>query len=154
MSSFFDDILENKRFVDKQDLFKQFSKVNLTFEEESTSTSSLNEIFEKLEKDPNAEITLQEAKLVDEQNQKNIKEAKVVLKEINSIKDSIVKYVKESGDGFVLSLKNKSRLTNYANSVFGGNKTEITFEDYVTLLELKKLLDYEDASEMLFEEYK
>lgn len=154
MSSIFDDILENKRVFDPQDLFKGYKAEVKEDIPLSENIVELNKIFKKLEENPNAEITIEEVKLVDKQNEENLQEAKQVLREISDIKNSITEFVNNSGDGFVLDLTNKSRLKQYSNAVFGENKNQITFEDYITLLELKKLLDYKDASDMLFEEYK
>ena len=154
MSSIFDDILENKRVFDPQDLFKGYKAEVKEDIPLSENIVELNKIFKKLEENPNAEISMEEVKLVDKQNEENLQEAKQVLREISDIKNSITEFVNNSGDGFVLDLTNKSRLKQYSNAVFGENKNQITFEDYITLLELKKLLDYKDASDMLFEEYK
>lgn len=154
MSSIFDDILENKRVFDPQNLFKGYKAEVKEDTPLSENIVELNKIFKKLEENPNAEISMEEVKLVDKQNEENLQEAKQVLREISDIKNSIIEFVNNSGDGFVLDLTNKSRLKQYSNAVFGENKNQITFEDYITLLELKKLLDYKDASDMLFEEYK
>ena len=155
MSSIFDDILENKRVFDPQNLYKGYKSEPVEEDKPvSESIAELNKIFKKLEDNPEAEISLEEVKIVDKQNEENLQEAKQVLREISDIKSSIIKFVNDSGKGFVLDLKNKNRLKQYSNAVFGENKNQITFDDYITLLELKKLLDYKDASDMLFEEYK
>lgn len=155
--SFFDDIFENKRFVDDPDLFKKFKqeRKNTSVEDAvPASIMQLQEILEKSRIDSNAQLTFEEAKLIDARTEENINEGKRVLKQISKIKSDLIDDIKSNGDGFSLSLKNKSRLKNCANAIFGNNKEEITYDDYITLLELKKLLDYQDGLDLLEGEYK
>lgn len=155
--SFFDDIFENERFVNESDLFKKIMEERKTTEKETVvppSIIKLQEILEKSRIDKGAQLTLEEAKLIDARNEMNITEGKKVLKQISKIKTDLIDDVKSNGDGFTLSLKNKSRLKNCANAIFGNDKNEITYDDYITLLELKKLLDYQDGLDLLEGEYK
>ena len=113
----------------------------------------LQKILDKSRIDKGAQLTMEEAKLIDARNKQNISEAKTVLKQISKIKSDLIDDIKNNGNGFTLSLRNKSRLKNCANAIFRSNKEEITYDDYITLLELKKLLDYEDGAELLEGEY-
>ena len=154
--SFFDDIFENKRFAEDQALFKKFPLEQRKETSEPVVPPSIIEVQKILDKsriDKGAKLTMDEAKLIDARNKQNISEAKAVMKQISKIKSDLIDDIKNNGDGFTLSLRNKSRLKNCANAIFGSNKEEITYDDYITLLELKKLLDYEDGAELLQGEY-
>jgi hypothetical protein len=154
--SFFDDIFENKRFTEDPELFKKFLLEQRKETSEPVVPPSIIELQKILDKsriDKGAQLTMDEAKLIDARNKQNISEAKTVMKQISKIKSDLIDDIKNNGDGFTLSLRNKSRLKNCANAIFGSNKEEITYDDYITLLELKKLLDYEDGAELLQGEY-
>ena len=154
--SFFDDIFENKRFAEDPELFKKFLLEQRKETSEPVVPPSIIELQKILDKsriDKGAQLTMDEAKLIDARNKQNISEAKTVMKQISKIKSDLIDDIKNNGDGFTLSLRNKNRLKNCANAIFGSNKEEITYDDYITLLELKKLLDYEDGAELLQGEY-
>lgn len=114
-----------------------------------------DEDFEKLleyaRQNPEKPFTEVDAKIVSDKLEETKREAKVLLKEIRDKKDHLYNKVKQSSDAFSLSIKNNSLLKRSSNRVFGGNKNHITFDDYITLLEMRKQIQFNESVDLLVE---
>ena len=113
-------------------------------------------MFERLlaeaRENPTKPFTKEEAFIISKKLEENKKEAKVLLKNIKDKKDSLYKRVVNSPDKFNLDISKNSNLKRSANRVFGGNKQEVTYEDYATLLEMRKQLQLNESLDILARE--
>lgn len=112
--------------------------------------TELEILLEKSRRSPNQKFTKEEAALLNREKEVLDKEVDTVLKEINTLRESINKNVSDSNDSYTLKLNSSQR--SAAIEVFGEEKTELTYADYTTLLELKKLLDIDETFAIISEE--
>ena len=159
-SKFIDDVYTNEYIPKEKSIY---SKENLQFEEElkkEVEKKQLedipDELFERLlaeaRENPTKPFTKEEAFIISKKLEENKKEAKVLLKNIKDKKDSLYKRVVNSPDKFNLDISKNSNLKRSANRVFGGNKQEVTYEDYATLLEMRKQLQLNESLDILARE--
>lgn len=129
-----------------------FNKLNVDSRlsnNESLSDSELETLLEESRRNPYRKFSKEEAALLTKEKELLDKEVDTALKEISNLRNNISEEVSASNDAFVLSLNESQRIA--AIEVFGEEKTEITYEDYTTLLELKKLLDIDETFDLLTE---
>lgn len=113
------------------------------------SNTELETLLERSRRNPNLKLNASEAALLDKEKEILDKEVDTVLGEIHNLRESISKEVLSSTDSYVLKLNENQQSSSI--EVFGERKTEITYEDYMTLLELKKLLDVDETFDLLTE---
>lgn len=153
--NFFDDIYDNKLIFDKKALYKTKEKsFNKTIEKEIKEQiefrdSDLELLLDKARKNPTALFTKDEAEMVLNKLEETKKEAKKTLNEIKEMKEFHYDKASKAQDKFELDISDNSLLKRSANRVFGGNKKQITYEDYATLIEMKKELEAPEALELL-----
>lgn len=138
----------------KNNSFKQentFSKEKYSEEELKTKSedfAEINNIIDAIrENAEEANKPLNKA-IFKRLSEKNHKDFSSLLKETQQLKNNLYKKVSESKKGFVLDLSKNSELKEHANNIFGNNKTSISFEDYMTLLELKRTLEIDEIIEV------
>jgi hypothetical protein len=74
----------------------------------------------------------------------NLKDFEVVKADIIRQKNNLDKNIKENKGGFSVNISKRNSLKRNYIEVFGKKSDVITYEDYSTLLELKKLLDIDE----------
>ena len=143
-----------------EDSFVKQSKDTIT-ENSSNSKAMPDEKLYKMSQDDAIleniidEIRADSTKMSDENYRKifnyvveeNAKEFAEVKELVQKEKDALYNKVKQ-GQSFSASIKNKSQLRSYYRDVFGKNKTEISFEDYMVLLEMKRVLEIDEQISM------
>ena len=80
--------------------------------------------------------------------QENLNNFIEVKKGISEEKASIVERVRKGQHKHSADISRKHSLKRNYNEVFGKNSTTISYEDYLTLLEMKKLLDVDEQIEL------
>ena len=113
------------------------------------TNTELETLLERSRRNPNLKLNANEAALLDKEKELLDKEVDTVLGEIHNLRESISKEVLTSTDSYILKLNENQQSSTI--EVFGERKTEITYEDYMTLLELKKLLDVDETFDLLTE---
>ena len=108
----------------------------------------LNNIIDEIRENPENASKPYNRAVFKQLSEKNQKDFSILLNETKAIKDSLYKKVSNSNKGYILDIKNNSELKVHANNIFGNNKTSITFEDYMTLLELKRTLEIDEMIEV------
>lgn len=154
-NSVFDDLFENKKLFEKKELFQQYEKsVKKTIEENKTETNDLDieQLLLKARENPEKLLNEEEVDLLLRRKNENVKRGNETLARVINLKNQLKKEVDLVG-GYNLDISKKQSLMNHANAVFGNNKTEITFDDYVTLLEMRKLLELKDSEELFTREF-
>lgn len=154
-NSVFDDLFENKKLFEKRELFQQYEKsVKKTIEENKTDTNDLDieQLLIKARENPEKLLNEEEVDLLLRRKDENIKKGNETLARVINLKNQLKKEVELVG-GYNLDISKKQSLINHANAVFGNNKTQITFDDYVTLLEMRKLLELKDSEELFTREF-
>lgn len=156
--------MSNKKFFD--DIYNQ--KLNLSFKDISRDTSikpdkfkksiavnytktNLEDLITKARNNPYEKFSEEEAEIINKELQKNLTEARELISEIKKVKDDIYKEVSESEHKFTLDISNNTSLKEAANNIFGGNKTKVTYEDYVVLLEMKKQIQFDETRSLMNE---
>ena len=145
------DLDANFSSIERRKGSRDFNKIveNRIKENISFTNSELETLLETSRRNPNRKFTSNEVALLNKEKELLDSEVDVVLKEIHNLRENISNDVLTSNDSFVLKL-NENQI-NASIEVFGETKTEITYEDYMTLLELKKLLDVDETFELLTE---
>lgn len=145
------DLDANFSSIERRKGSRDFNKIveNRIKENISFTNSELETLLETSRRNPNRKFTPNEVALLNKEKELLDSEVDAVLKEIHNLRENISNDVLTSNDSFVLKL-NENQI-NASIEVFGETKTEITYEDYMILLELKKLLDVDETFELLTE---
>ncbi len=88
-----------------------------------------------------------EKKVLKEKVLRNRVKAEKIREQIYNIKNRIKEKAKDNS--YIHDISKSSALKKAANDVFGGNKTKITYEDYVYLLELKDEIIINESIDIL-----
>jgi len=150
----FDDIYNQKVDLSFKDLSRDTSLKSKDFKKiltEDYAPESIENILEAARNNPYRKFSEEEANIINKELQKNIKEAKELISEIKKRKEDIYDEVSNSENKFTLKIENNASLLEAANNVFGGNKNSITYEDYVTLLEMKKQIQFNETRDLMNE---
>jgi len=117
------------------------------------SDERIESLFSEVYNNSNIEnankLTEFEKQVVDEQIIRARKKADKITEELQKSKAEILSRVK--GKTFTLDISRSQRLRASANNIFGGDKTEITYEDYLKLLEMQKQIIVNESSDILNE---
>ena len=155
---FFDDVYDNKLIFDKKALYKNKDNTlkDLIQKEAKESLEYTDEdlelLLKKARENPTLLFTKDEAELVANKLSETKKEAKKVLNQIRDLKDFHFEKASKAEDKFNLDISKNTNLKRSANRVFGGNKKEISYEDYVTLIEMKKQIEMNEGFDLLLGE--
>lgn len=152
MSNIFDDIYKKKLNLNFRNLNYKTSdfvetKLDVSLVDDETLDVLFNNLYNKFETDDVPRYTENEIKIIDEKIKRNRKEAKVIRDQLTDFKNEVIDTVKNKA--FVLNIKGSNTLKRASNNIFGGNKTEITYEDYLVLLEMKQQIILNEASDIL-----
>ena len=150
----FDDIYNQKVDLSFKDLSRDTSLKSKDFKKivtEDYPPESIENILETARNNPYKKFSEDEANIINKELQKNIKEAKELISEIKKRKEDIYDEVSNSENKFTLKIENNASLLEAANNVFGGNKNTISYEDYVTLLEMKKQIQFNETRDLMNE---
>ena len=104
-------------------------------------------IYNKKSSEEGYDLNEFERSVIDEQLIRARKQADELVKEIYKTKDKIVDRCKDNA--FVLDISRSTALKKAANNVFGGNKTKITYEDYLALGEMKREIIVNETNDIL-----
>lgn len=77
----------------------------------------------------------------------NMREFSNIRDLVEKEKDSIYKRVKENST-FSVDISKKKEMRNYYKEIFGKRSNQISFDDYVALLEMKRLLEIDEQVEV------
>jgi hypothetical protein len=146
------DIYNNRPNFKPSEIYKSFRKDLVEAIEQSElnsidsmSDEQLEELVAQVRNDPQRNFTKLEAKEINKRLDSTLNEAKSTLEEIKLLKDNLDRKIKKDSNAYSLDISKNSELQKYSNNVFGGNKKSITYDDYITLLELKKQLEIDEA---------
>jgi hypothetical protein len=116
--------------------------------EASENIEIINNIIDEIRENPENASKSYKRAVFKKLSEKNHQDFSNLLDETKQLKENLYKKVKESKKGYILDLTNNSELKEHANNIFGNNKSSITFEDYMTLLELKRTLEIDEMIEV------
>lgn len=88
-----------------------------------------------------------EKKVLKEKVLRNRIKAENIRKSLLDLENEIINKVKNKT--YILDISKSTNLKRASNDIFGGNKKQITFEDYLYLLELKEEIIVNEASDIL-----
>lgn len=152
-----DDVYKNTYVDEEKDIYSE-EKASLSEEIKAAAKEKVlldvdDETFERLlsktRENMSKPLTKEEALIVASKLESTKKEAKIVLKKIRDKKEDFHNKIMRSEDKFDLDISRNTLLKRSANRVFGGNKTSITYEDYATLLEMRKQLQISESLDVL-----
>jgi hypothetical protein len=156
--SFFDDVYENKLLFDKEALYRNKDKtVNNIIREKAKeqlvyTDGDLENLLAKARNNPTKPFTKDEADLISKRLNETKDEAKKILNQVKELKDFHNEKASKAEDKYTLDISKNSNLKRSANRIFGGNKKTITYEDYATLMEMKKQIQLNEALDLLMGE--
>lgn len=156
-NSFVDYVYDNKfraenskinynKSINIKEIFKEELEKDVL---ENFTDRDFENLLEYARRNPQKTFTKEEAQVINARLQETKKEAKKVLNEIRDKKEYLYKKVKDSGESFSLDISKNSNLKRSSNRVFGGNKNHIEFDDYVTLLEMRKQIQFNEALDLI-----
>ena len=156
-NSFVDYVYDNKfraenskinynKSINIKEIFKEELEKDVL---ENFTDKDFENLLEYARRNPQKTFTKEEAQVINARLQETKKEAKKVLNEIRDKKEYLYKKVKDSGGSFSLDISKNSNLKRSSNRVFGGNKNYIEFDDYVTLLEMRKQIQFNEALDLI-----
>jgi hypothetical protein len=161
MSKIFDDLYLNKFNRENKRLFKNISSkdeidsIKRKLEENvEYNDLELALLLKKARENPSIAFTKQEVIAVKKKLESLKKEAVNVINQLSAKKDEINNLATKSPHKYNHDISKNTALKNHANAVFGGNKTTITYEDYIVLLEMRKEIQYKEANDLISELYK
>ena len=121
---------------------------NLLTDEEafelSKDDSVLQDIIYDVRENPEAALDKNYMKIFKYAAEQNLKDFQLVKEDISRDKNNLDKNIKENKGGFSVDISKKHFLKKNFIEVFGRKSNVITYDDYSTLLELKKLLDIDE----------
>lgn len=152
MSGFFDDVFDNKILFEKEELLKSFNdKVNEEekLSEEDMSDPTLEMMMKSFRENPERAFTEKESKVLKEKLKQLKQKSRVLIETIKDRKDQLDRSIRESNNSFTLDISKSTRLKKCATNTFGGIKNEITYNDYMTLVELKRVIELSETLDIV-----
>ena len=152
MAGFFDDVFDNKILFEKEELLKSFNdKVNeeQKLSEEDMSDPTLETMMKSFRENPERAFTEKESKVLKEKLKQLKQKSRVLIETIKDRKDSLDRSITESNNSFTLDISKSTRLKKCATNTFGGIKNEITYNDYMTLVELKRVIELSETLDIV-----
>lgn len=132
--------------INIKEIFKQELNKDVL---ENFTDKDFENLLEYARRNPQKAFTKEEAQIINARLEETKKEAKKVLNEIRDKKEYLYKKIKDSGESFSLDISKNSNLKRSSNRVFGGNKNHIEFDDYITLLEMRKQIQFNEALDLI-----
>ena len=156
MKNFFDDVFDNKFLFEKEELLKSFNEKLKDEGEEKLFESDLSDkvledMMAEFRANPEKPFTKKESRIIKEKMLQAKQEGERLLGVIKDRKEFINNKIKSSEDNFTLNISRSSRLKKSARNIFGGTRQEITYDDYMTLIELKKMIEMSESLELIQE---
>jgi len=152
MSGFFDEIFDNKILFQKEELLKAFNdKMNEEekLSEEDMSDPTLETMMKSLRENPERAFTEKESKVLKEKLKQLKQKSRVLIESVKDRKNQLDQLIKESDNSFTLDISRSTRLKKCATNTFGGIKNEITYNDYITLVELKRIIELSETLDIV-----
>lgn len=152
MANFFDDVFDNKIFFEKEDLLKSFNdKINeeKKISQEDMSDGNLEDIMRRQRENPERHFTEKESKIIKAKLKEVKAKSKSLIAVIKDRKETLDKSIRDSNNSFTLDISRSSKLKNSATNTFGGIKNEISYDDYMTLLELKRVIELSESLDVI-----
>ena len=152
MSGFFDDVFDNKILFEKEELLKSFNdKVNEEekLSEEDMSDPTLEMMMKSFRENSERAFTEKESKVLKEKLKQLKQKSRVLIETIKDRKDQLDRSIRESNNSFTLDISKSTRLKKCATNTFGGIKNEITYNDYMTLVELKRVIELSETLDIV-----
>ena len=104
-------------------------------------------IVDEVRSDPEKAYNSKYRKIFNHVIKDNMREFSNIKNLVEKEKDSIYQRVKEKGQPSV-DISNKKQMQNYYKDIFGKPSKTISFDDYVALLEMKRLLEIDEQIEI------
>lgn len=152
MSGFFDDVFDNNILFEKEELLKAFNdKVNEEekLSEEDMSDPTLETMMKSLRENPERAFTEKESKVLKEKLKQLKQKSRILIETIKDRKDQLDRSIRESDNSFTLDISKSTRLKKCATNTFGGIKNKITYNDYMTLVELKRVIELSETLDIV-----
>lgn len=148
--SIFDNLYKNRPVIDNKDIYRNFNlkeelKETITEEEEQII---LTRLLNESRKNRAGVFTEREVNALNNKYKRVQEDALRTLDKIAELKNKLDETIKKSETSYSLDISNNENLKKAANGVFGGNKTLITYDDYMTLLEMRNEIQHKEIKEL------
>ena len=153
MKNFFDDVFDNKILFEKEDLLKTFNETLTESERPLTNADVVDSVLEDLmydfKQNPERAFTEKEAEIIAAKLNEAKTECKRLIGVVKDRKEMLDNIISKSNKSFTLNISRNSRLKKAATNIFGGRKQEISYSDYMTLIELKKVIEMQETLDLM-----
>ena len=139
----------NKQNAEKDKLNKEVDKDLIKNASDESLDAYLNLMYNSKNLDEVKIPNDFEKEVLKEKVLRNRIKAENIREVFNEIENEILEKVKNKT--YVLDISKSNLSRKASNDIFGGNKTQITFEDYLYLLSLKEKIIINEASDILGE---
>ena len=145
--------VEKSRYAETVSELEQASEASIQEEEKileeeakllSQNDSVLEDIVNEIREDPSKAMYKRNRKIFSYCIESNKAEFSSLKQEVEELKNDLIKNVEKDPKSFSLNISNKSILKNFYIDVFGQAGNVISFKDYTTLLELKRVLEIDE----------
>ena len=145
--------VEKSRYAETVSELEQASEASIQEEEKileeeakllSQNDSVLEDIVNEIREDPSKAMHKRNRKIFSYCIESNKAEFSSLKQEVEELKNDLIKNVEKDPKSFSLNISNKSILKNFYIDVFGQAGNVISFKDYTTLLELKRVLEIDE----------
>lgn len=153
MPNIFDDIYQKKLNISFKDLNRtrdaKQSRKSIIENYSNYTNADLENILSESRANPGKRFNEKEAFIIQEQAKKNLKEAYQLIDKIKEKKKDLYQEVSSSEYKYVLDMKGKEALLDASTNVFGGRKKSLSYEDYITLLEMRKQIQFDETRSLM-----
>ena len=152
MKNFFDDVFDNKFLFEKEDLLKTFTeevKVKETLTQGDVTDSSLEDLMADIRKNPERPFTKKESLIIKARLEAAKEKCKKLIEVVKDRKENLDTFIRASDKSFTLDISRNSRLRKSATNTFGGIKNELTYDDYMVLVEMKRVIELSETLDVI-----
>lgn len=152
MKNFFDDVFDNKFLFEKEDLLKTFTeevKVKEALTQGDVTDSSLEDLMADIRKNPERPFTKKESLIIKTRLEAAKEKCKKLIEVVKDRKENLDTLIRTSEKSFTLDISRNSRLKKSATNTFGGIKNELTYDDYMVLVEMKRVIELSETLDVI-----
>ena len=156
-SNFFDDVFDNKIFFEKKDLYKKVYVKDVIEEDDVYENSKvlekveIEDLLEEAKTNPFRIFSKEEIMSINKSLDVKRQEITDTVRLIRSERKFYSDVIRKSNKSFDLDISKNSEMKRLMRFVFGKETNTLTYEDYLTLLEMKRIMDVKEKKDLLEE---
>lgn len=153
-SSFFDDVFDNKIVFEKNELYKKVyikdsTEKKLYESSKPLEKTEIEDLLEEAKTNPFKKFSNEQVASINKSLDVKRQEIVDTVKLIRSERKFYSDIVRKSNKSFDLDISKNSEMKKLMTLTFGKETNTLTYEDYLTLLEMKRMLDIKEKEDLL-----